>query len=256
MPVQLHQYTHQSDNYGVLVHDEETGKTACIDVGDPAALRRALDVTGWALDQIWITHHHADHTNGLEEIKAETGAEVTGPGYDTGKTVAGLDRRVVEGDKVELGATVFEVLHTPGHTLDMLNYHCATEGLLFSGDTLFMMGCGRIFEGTPEMMWESLQKLAALPGDTMVYCSHEYTVANAKFALSVDPDNQALIARAAKVEDMRVRKKATVPGLLSVEFETNPFLRASDSAIRAHLGMVDASDVEVFTEIRKRKDSF
>lgn len=251
MTLQFHQFAYNSDNYGVLIHEPSSGETACIDAGDMPEYQGALNRTGWSLSEIWITHHHWDHTDGLKKLKAATGAKARGP-----EGVAGVDETLAGGDKFTFAGHVIEVIHTPGHTLDMLNFHIPSQHAVFTGDTLFSLGCGRIFEGTPEMMWESLSKLAVLPKNTVVYSSHEYTLANAQFALSVDPDNADLKGRASDIEDKRKAGAPTVPSLLSDELATNPFLRAKDPAIRAHLGLEHASDAEVFAEIRKRKDSF
>jgi len=250
-----HQFLYGSDNYGVLVHDPETQQTAAIDAGDAGRYRQALDEKGWQLSHILITHHHGDHTEGLEELAAQTGAHVYGPaGNNAGH--AHIMTRVSDGDEIAFAGEQIKVLHTPGHTLDMLNFHLPTESVCFTGDTLFSLGCGRVFEGDFGMMWNSLSKLMALPSDTIIYSSHEYTEANARFALSVDPENQKLKNRAAEIDSKRRQGQPTVPSLLSEEMATNPFLRASDSGIRAHLGMQGATDAEVFAEIRTRKDNF
>ena len=249
--LQIHQFSHPLDNYGVLIHDPDTGETAAIDVGDGPSYLAAVAETGWTPTQIWVTHHHHDHVTGLAELKAASGAKVYGPaGID------GVDTVLSGGDRFAFAGTQVEVIHTPGHTLDMLNYHIASEGLVFTGDTLFVMGCGRLFEGHASDMWTSLQKLMALPAKTEVYCSHEYTLANAKFALSVDPDNIALRNRAIEVEQLRQQGDPTVPSTIEAELATNPFLRCADPSIRARLGMEQASDAEVFTELRRLKDNF
>ena len=251
MTLQFHQFAYNSDNYGVLVHESESGQTACIDAGDSAEYQAALNRTGWALSEIWITHHHWDHTDGLKKLKAANGASVRGP-----DGVAGVDETLVDGDRFTFAGHVVEILQTPGHTLDMINFYIPSQHTVFTGDTLFSLGCGRIFEGTPDMMWNSLQKLRALPKQTVVYSAHEYTLSNAQFALSVDPENTALKTRASEIEAKRKSNVPTVPSLMADELATNPFLRPDDPAIRAHLGMVDASDAEVFAEIRQRKDNF
>lgn len=260
MPLDIHLFPYNSDNYGVLVHDGETGATAMVDCGDADACLAALDETGWGLTDLWITHHHWDHTDGLEKVKAATGCRVTGPVSGRSKPIAGLDVEVWDGDDLTFsnGASSrhVDVIATPGHTTDMVNYHLPGEALAFTGDTLFTLGCGRIFEGTPQMMWQSLSRLMHLPPETMIYCAHEYTLANAKFALSVDPDNELLKARAKSFEAMRARGEPTVPTSMGEELQTNPFLRASDPDIRRLLGMEDADDAAVFAEIRRRKDNF
>ena len=252
----FHQFPYLSDNYGVLVHDPDSNETACIDAGDSAATLAALDEQGWKLDQIFVTHHHADHVGGLAELKAATGAAVVGPNRETSKQpIDGIDKQVGDGDDFAFGGQRVRVMHTPGHTLDMLNYYFPEQGVLFTGDTLFTMGCGRLFEGDAEMMWQSLKKISQLPAETIIYCSHEYTVTNGNFSTSVDPDNLELIARMSKVNELRKEGLPTVPSSLSEELATNPFLRASDAGIRKTLGMAEASDLEVFTELRKRRDN-
>jgi hydroxyacylglutathione hydrolase len=250
----FHQFPYGSDNYGVLVHDPKTGQTAAIDAGDANAYQSALTATGWTLSDIWVTHHHGDHVAGLGALKSATGAQVAGPSV-VSTPINGLDAQVGDGDHFEFAGKRVDVIHTPGHTTDMMNFYIADDAVVFTGDTLFALGCGRLFEGTPTMMWESLQKLMALPPVTTVYCSHEYTAANAKFALTIDPDNGALRARAVEIADLRANDEPTVPTTIATELATNPFLRASDAGVRAQLGMQDASDAEVFTEVRKRKDN-
>ena len=251
MPLEIHQFPYGQDNYGVLLHDSASGVTAMVDAGDAAAARGALADTGWPLTQIWITHHHGDHTAGLSDIAAATGAATYGP-----PGVPGIETTLAEGDSFVFAGRQVDVLATPGHTLDMLNFHIASEKLAFTGDTLFAMGCGRLFEGDAEMMWASLNKLMALDDDTIIYCSHEYTAANAAFALSVDPDNQALQRRAEAVAELRAAGHPTVPTIMALEKETNPFLRPGDPAIRQGLEMDSEPDVAVFAEIRRRKDNF
>lgn len=253
--LQYHQFPYMNDNYGVLVHSADTGETACIDAGDAAAYEAALKETGWKLSHIFITHHHGDHTAGLAALKQSTGAKAIGPA-PLSSPINGLDSNVNDGDTFSFAGCEVKVIHTPGHTTDMMNFYLPSEGVVFTGDTLFTLGCGRVFEGDMAMMWSSLEKLIALPADTIVYSSHEYTQANAAFAQSVDPDNEKLKARSAQIDELRSQGKATVPTTLAEELETNPFVRPSDPAIRAHLGMADASDAEVFAEIRTRKDNF
>ena len=251
MALEIHQFGYDQDNYGVLLHDSDSGATAMVDAGNAEAARAALASTGWQLTQIWITHHHGDHTAGLRDIAAETGAATYGP-----PGVQGVAHSLAEGESFVFTGRQVDVLATPGHTLDMLNFHLASEKLAFTGDTLFAMGCGRLFEGDAEMMWASLTKLMALEDDTIIYCSHEYTAANATFALSVDPDNQALQRRAEAIAELRAGGHPTVPTIMALEKETNPFLRAGNAAIRGLLGMDSAPDSAVFAEIRRRKDSF
>lgn len=249
------QFPYGSDNYGVLLHDSATGETACIDAGDADAALQALEVKGWSLTHLLITHHHADHTAGLTAIKTKTGCHVIGP-EPLSKPIAGLDAYMSDGSEFSFANRVVRVLHTPGHTKDMVNYYFADDKLVFTGDTLFAMGCGRLFEGDATMMLESVSKLNALPDDTLVYCAHEYTATNARFALAVDPDNAALQQRAKQVTELRSKNLATVPSLLGLEKQTNPFLRTSDTGIRETLGMADASDVAVFAELRERRNQY
>ena len=251
MSLAIDQFTYNQDNYGVLLHDGETGETALIDAGDATAALSALETNGWELTQIWITHHHGDHTAGLQELVAETNAEIFGPAG-----VAGIKQMMADGGNFDFARLKVEVIATPGHTLDMLNYHLPQEKLVFTGDTLFAMGCGRLFEGDAAMMWASLNRLMALGDDTIIYCGHEYTSANAAFALSVDPDNVALQRRAEAVAELRAAGAPTVPTIMALEKETNPFLRAADTAIRDNLGLPSIPDEDVFAEIRRRRDSF
>ena len=251
MNLETRQFEYGSDNYGVLLFDPASGETALVDAGDADAALGAVADTGWTPTSIWITHHHHDHVGGLATIAEATGATVFGPG-----AIDGVTAPVGDGDSITLGDHEVAVIATPGHTLDMLNYHLPGEGLLFTGDTLFAMGCGRLFEGDADTMWRSLNRLMALDDSTLIYCGHEYTLANAEFALSIEPGNEVLVKRAKEVRAMREAGKPTVPTPLSLERKTNPFLRAGESAIRATLGMRDASDAEVFAEIRARKDRF
>ena len=251
----IHQFPYGDDNYGVLLHCHNSGETAMIDAGDADAGEKALARTGWSLSQIWITHHHGDHTAGLAALKAAHNAHVIGPATG-GKPVAGVDQQVDDSGHFAFASREVQVLTTPGHTLDMTNFYLPSEKLVFTGDTLFAMGCGRLFEGNAPMMWASLNKLMALPDDTTIYCSHEYTVGNATFALSVDPNNQTLIDRAQQVTDLRIAGEPTVPTIMSLEKATNPFLRTGDRGIRSILEMPNDSDAAVFAEIRRRKDNF
>lgn len=251
---EYHQFPYMSDNYGVLIHDSSTGQTAAIDVGDATAYLDALSDKGWSLTHLLVTHHHADHVAGLQEVKAQTSCTVVGPKNHS--NIAGLDQQVEDGDLFTFAGKSIQVIQTPGHTADMLNYYIADEKVVFTGDTLFSLGCGRLFEGDADTMWNSLCKLKQLPADTTVYSSHEYTLANAAFAITVDPANNALQNRITDIKALRQQNKATVPSLLSDELATNPFLRADDAGIRAHLQMETASDAKVFAEIRQRKDNF
>lgn len=253
--LEIEQFFCLSDNFGVVIHDPESGRTACIDAPDAAAIAEVVKAKGWTLTDIMVTHHHHDHTGGIAALKAEFGCRVTGPKGEADK-IQDLDATVGEGDVFSLGTVDFDVYETPGHTAGHIVYHSPGAKVLFAGDTLFSLGCGRLFERGAAEMWGAMKKLKALPGDTMLYCGHEYTLSNARFAVTVDPDNDKLAERAAEVEMLRETGKPTLPVSLAGEFSTNPFLRADDPAIRAHLGMEAASDEEVFAEIRRRKDNF
>jgi hydroxyacylglutathione hydrolase len=253
MPAEIRQFMIASDNFGVLIHDPSTGATASIDACEEGPIVRALDEAGWTLTHILVTHHHDDHIAGIPGLKARTGARVIGPAKDQDR-IPGMDRGLNEGDAVIVGSLGATVIETPGHTRNHINFHFPDERLLFSGDTLFSLGCGRLFEGSPADMYSSLRKLAALPDETRVYCGHEYTLSNARFALTVDPGNAALKARAAEVEQLRAAGSFTLPTSIGREKATNPFLRADDPAIAATLGMTGRSPLEVFTELRERKN--
>ena len=255
MAFQTHQFSYGNDNYGLLLHCTDTGQTACVDAGDATATDAALTETDWRLSHIFITHHHGDHTAGLQDLKKRHSARVLGPHIDSAASVL-YDTRLKDEDEFDFAGRTVKVIATPGHTLDMLNFYVAEEELACTGDTLFVMGCGRIFEGNANMMWSSLEKLLALPDQTVIYCSHEYTIANAAFALSVDPANASLAARQGAIIELRENHFPTVPTRLDLEKATNPFLRVNDPAIRKHLGMEKATNAEVFSEIRRRKDNF
>ena len=250
----IHQFFCRSDNYGVLIHDPASGDTATIDAPDAAPIERALAGEGWRLSHILITHHHHDHVAGVEALKAKWGCKVVGNAADA-KRLPELDATVSPGDTFDFAGHQAHIIDTPGHSVGHIAWHFADDGVLFAGDTLFAMGCGRVFEGTFEQMWSSLAQLKALPPETTVYCGHEYTQANARFALTVDPDNTALVERARKVDDLRSRGAPTLPTTIELERQTNPFLRVDDPAIRRRLKLEDASDSEVFAEIRRRKDA-
>ena len=251
----IRQFPCLSDNYGFLVHDPESGETATIDTPDADRVLAEADAAGWRITQIWNTHHHPDHAGGNAAVRAATGARIIAPSYDAHR-IPDIDVPVSDGDTVALGRHEARVLFTPGHTLGHVCYHFANDRIAFVGDTLFALGCGRLFEGSPEQMWASLSRLAAWPEETRIYCAHEYTQANAAFALSVDPDNRDLQAYAAAVEAERARGEPTVPTTIGAELAANPFLRPADPAIRKRLGLEAADDTAVFAEIRRRKDSF
>jgi hydroxyacylglutathione hydrolase len=245
----------RQDNYGYLVHDTASGRTAAIDAPDAGAIAAALNRRGWALSDIFVTHHHADHTDGIAELVATHGARVTGPRAEADK-IAGLDTLVSPGDTVSLGDARFAVIGTPGHTLGHIAYRDAAAKLVFTGDALFSLGCGRMFEGTPGPMWAGLMALRALPDDTLVYCGHEYTLANARFALSVDPGNAALKARAAEAQKQRDGGGFTIPTQIGAEKQANPFLRADSPEIARMMKLEGAEPAAVFAALRKAKDNF
>lgn len=253
--LECYQFPYNNDNYGVLVHDADTGQTACIDAGDAQAVLDALDKNSWSLTHLLITHHHADHTAGLAEIKSKTGCTVIGP-EPLSTPIDGIDSAVGDGSEFEFAGRMVRVLHTPGHTRDMVNYHFVDDALVFTGDTLFSMGCGRLFEGDAAMMLESMRKLKVLPPETLVYCAHEYTATNARFALDVDPENTALQARAKEVTALRRAGKPTVPSTLQLELETNPFLRTDEASLRESLSMMGEDEVEVFARLRELRNQY
>ena len=254
--LQIHQFPCLGDNYGVLVHDDASGMTASIDAPDGQAVLDALTKTGWKLTHILVTHHHADHTQGIGALISAYGdCKVIGP-TETMSKVPSIQLGVGDGDEIMFAGQSVQVIATPGHTLDMINFYFPEQGVVFTGDTLFAMGCGRVFEGDPAMMWASLEKLMKLPADTVIYCGHEYTLANANFAMSVDGGNPALQARVEEVKALREKGEPTLPTNMQLELDTNPFLRAADAGIRKNLGMENARDGEVFAEIRGRKDNF
>jgi hydroxyacylglutathione hydrolase len=251
MTLTVRQFPCLSDNYGFLIRDEASGKTGCIDTPDAAAILKQLKDAGWGLDLILNTHWHGDHAGGNAEIQAATGCQIVGPAEVT--RIAPLDRKVVGGDTVALGETTFQVIESGGHTLGHIAYFDAADRIAFVGDTLFALGCGRLFEGDPAQMWASLSRLAALPDDTKVYCAHEYTASNARFALSVD-QAPALKARAEQVFAARQRGEWTVPTTIGLEKATNPFLRAP--LLAAAVGKAGAPDHEAFAAVRAAKDVF
>jgi len=255
MPAQTHLFRCLQDNFGVLVHDPATGATASIDAPEAAPVEAALKATGWKLTDILVTHHHADHTDGIVALKEKYKCRVTAPRGEAAKIPA-VDVQVGENDTVSVGSLSAKVIETPGHTLGQVNYFFPADKLLFAGDTLFSIGCGRVIEGKPEMMWQSLLKLRALPDDTKLYCGHEYTAANIRFAKTIEPDNQALAAREAIVTRQLAAGEATIPSLIGDEKKENVFLRADVPAVAAAVGLAGKSAAEVFTEVRARKNSF
>lgn len=251
----IHQFLCLTDNFGVLVHVPETGATAAIDAPEAGPIRRALAEKNWTLTDILVTHHHADHVQGIPELKAAfPGVRVTGPAKEAAQ-IGTLDRTVKEGDSVDVGGHAAKVIEVPGHTLGHIAYWFEQDGVLFSGDTLFAMGCGRGFEAPAEVLYHSLMKLAALPA-AQIYCGHEYTAANARFALSVDPANENLKKRAAEVAELRAAGRFTLPTRMDLELSTNPFLRAADPAVQASVGLKGGDPAKVFAALRERKNHF
>jgi hydroxyacylglutathione hydrolase len=251
--LEVHQFPCLSDNYGFLLHDPDSGETACIDTPDADAYLREAAKRGWQITQIWNTHWHPDHAGGNAAIKAATGCSITAPAGDAAK-IAGVDRTVGQGERVAIGAYEGEVIDVGGHTLGHVAYHLPAAELAFVGDSLFALGCGRMFEGEAAQFWTSLLRLKALPPRTMIYCAHEYTQGNARFALHADPDNAELKDYAAEIDQRRARRLPTVPTKLARELTTNPFLRADDPAMQARWGGPDA--VTTFAALRAAKDSF
>lgn len=244
-----------TDNYIHIIHDPVSSETAAVDPALAQPVLEFLDKKGWRLTKIFNTHHHWDHVNGNLELKDHTGCQIIASTADRHR-IPGIDHSVSEGDTVNLGRHHARILETPGHTSGHIVYHFYEDRLLFCGDTLFVMGCGRLFEGTAEQMWRSLQKLKSLPEDTRVYCTHEYTQKNGQFALTVEPDNQALQQRMKIIAQMRQHNEPTVPSTIKEELATNPFFREECPSLQHSLLMSNRTPVEVFAEIRKRKDRF
>ncbi|GHC11869.1 hydroxyacylglutathione hydrolase [Gemmobacter nanjingensis] len=244
-----------ADNYAFLLHDSVTGQTALVDAPDAEPILTALRQHGWGLDDILLTHHHWDHIDGTAALVAATGARVTGAAADAHR-LPPLDRSVSPGDRITICGETVDVIDVPGHTVGHVAFHFPDSRMAFTGDSLMALGCGRLFEGTPAQMWDSLTRLAALPTDTLICSGHEYTTSNGRFALSLEDVPPALILRMEGVERARAASQPTVPSTLAEELATNPFLRARDPAMKAALGMTDAQDAAVFAEIRARKDKF
>jgi hydroxyacylglutathione hydrolase len=253
MSADISVFTCLTDNFGYLVHDSASGATASIDAPEAGPIIKALEAHGWKLTDILITHHHGDHVGGVAELKQRYGCRVVAP-HDKTSKIADVDLRVANADVVKIGSLLARVVETPGHTLDHISYVFDNDKAVFAADTLFSIGCGRVFEGNPPMMWDSLLKLRALPDDFRLYCGHEYTASNVKFALSIDPDNAALKARAEEVTRLRAANKPTIPVLLGEEKKANVFLRADDPQIAARLHMKGADAAVVFGELRERKN--
>jgi hydroxyacylglutathione hydrolase len=253
MAAEIRLFTCLADNFGYLIHDPATKATASIDAPEAAPIIKALEREGWTLTDILITHHHGDHVGGVAELKQKYGCRVVGP-HDKSTRIANVDLRAGQGDVVKVGGLLARVLETPGHTLDHISYVFDGEKALFAADTLFSIGCGRVFEGNYPMMWDSLLKLRALPDDFKLYCGHEYTAANVKFALTVEPGNADLTARAEEVSRLRAANKPTIPTLLGDEKKANVFLRADEPSVAAGVRMKGAAAAEVFGELRERKN--
>lgn len=242
-----------SDNYAYLIHNAQTGETTLIDAPEAAPIKAALDARGWVLTDIVLTHHHPDHIDGVGALRGK--ARVIGAKADAHR-LPDLDLAVTEGDDLTLCGAKAQIFDVSGHTLGHIAIYLPAAGYAFTADSLMALGCGRLFEGTPTQMWESLQKLRALPDETLICSGHEYTESNARFALALDPANAALISRAAQIAAARAAKQATVPSMLGIEKKTNPFLRADETAFKAVLGMADATGTDVFAYIRAQKDKF
>ncbi len=255
MPAEIRLFKCLSDNYGVLIHDSASGATAAIDAPEAAPVEAALRAAGWTLTDILVTHHHADHTGGIRALKDKHKCRVVAPAAEAARIPA-VDQTVGEGDKVSVGRLAAHVLETPGHTLGHIAYWFHREEIVFVGDTLFSIGCGRVIEGTPEMMWDSLCKLRDLPEATKIYCGHEYTLANIKFAQTVEPDNKALAARAVQAKQQIEAGGFTIPVTIGEEKNENPFLHADIPEVAAGIGMAGKSAAQVFAEIRARKNRF
>lgn len=253
--LRIHQFACLRDNYGYLIHDPDAGLTAVVDTPDAAAIEFALAEKGWHLDYILNTHHHQDHAGANLQLKASTGCTVVGSRSDAAR-IPGIDVQLGEGDTFDFGSHPARIFETSGHTIGHICYVFDADKAAFVGDTLFSMGCGRLFEGTPAQMWASLQKLIRLPDDMRVYCAHEYTESNGRFALTMEPENIVLAARMREVSTLRAAGRPTVPSTIGMEKATNPFLRPASPELRATLGLPHAADADVLGETRRRKDHF
>ncbi len=251
----VHQFICRSDNYGILVHDSRTGTTMSIDAPDASAVADNLKKRGWQLTHILTTHHHPDHVEGNLELKDIFGCRIIGPEAEKDR-IPGITQTVKGGDVIELARRPLKVFACPGHTAGHVAYHFSDDYMLFAADTLFAMGCGRIFEGTAEQMYNSVNQFRTLQPLTSVYCGHEYTETNARFALTVEHGNRALVMRAAEVKKLREQGKMTCPTTIGEELKTNPYMRCDSPEIRKVLGMETATDIEVFAELRQRKNNF
>jgi len=255
MPLQLVTIPCRTDNYAFLLHDEGSGETALADAPEAAPIIAELDRRGWRLTEIWITHHHDDHVGGVEELRDRYGARVTGGEADA-KRLPPLDRTVADGETFDFAGHEVHVMDVSGHTVGHIAFHVPDASAAFTGDSLMALGCGRLFEGTSPQMWQSLSKLADLPPETEICSGHEYTQANARFAKTIEPENEALMSRMREIDAARAEGRPTVPSTLETELETNPFLRAGLPEVQEALGMSGYAPSEVFAEIRARKDRF
>lgn len=255
MPLELVTIPCLTDNYAYLIHDADTGATAVVDVPEAAPILAALAQRGWRLTDIWLTHHHSDHIQGVADLRAATGARVTGATADAHR-LPPLDHALPDEADFAFGTHTVHAFPVPGHTIGHIAFHIPAAALAFTGDSLMSAGCGRLFEGTPAQMHASLTRLAALPPETLICSGHEYTASNIRFALTLEPANTALISRSDRVSVARGKDRPTVPVALSEELETNPFLRAHLPDLKAAIGLPNGGDIAVFTEIRARKDRF
>ena len=255
MSAQIHAFLCLQDNIGVLIHDPNTGACAAIDAPEEGPILAALAETGWQLTDILVTHHHADHTDGIIALKEKYRCRVVAPAAEA-KKIPAVDETVREGDKAKVGSLAADVIETPGHTLGHIAYWFHADKLAFVGDTLFSIGCGRVIEGTPEQMWRSLVKLRDLPDDTKIFCGHEYTLANITFARTVEPGNKALAAREAQARQQVAQGEPTIPVTIGAEKLANPFLRADRAEVAGGIGMAGKPAADVFAEIRARKNRF
>lgn len=253
--LEIHQIPTRTDNYVYLVRDNATGLVGVVDPSDAEPVLEVLSRLGWKLTHVLTTHHHNDHVGGVPELMEKTGCIVVGAHVDRDR-IPGISVEVNDGDTFQFGEAEAKVYEVPGHTVGHIAYWFAESNALFCGDTLFALGCGRVFEGTHEQMWTSLSKFDEIPDDTFIFCAHEYTQANARFAVSVDPDNLDLQAYVKEVDDKRAADQPTVPSLMGDERKANPFLRARSPDLMQAIGMKNAGPVEVFAEVRTRKDNF
>ena len=243
------------DNYAYILRDTDTGTTAVVDVPDATPIIEALTLRGWPLHQIFLTHHHWDHIDGVAALVLATGATVIGAAVDAHR-LPPLDMALSKGDSISVGTQTGIVIDVPGHTVGHIAFHFPTAALAFTADSLMAMGCGRLFEGTPAQMWDSLSTLGKLPPETLICSGHEYTASNMRFALALEPDNPNLILRSGRISAARSQGLPTVPSRLADELVTNPFLRAHTSQMKAVLGTPNATDAEAFANLRARKDGF